>query len=186
MLEICYDDDKIEKIERELRGFGRNSLPKVMSRGLNRTATEARTKTGRFLAAESGLKIKVIRKSITLRRATYRNWRSSIKISCRRIPLYNFSARQTKKGVTYKKGGEKKRILIRSAFVATMASGHTGVFKRKAAARLPISELRGPSMGQVFVGAQDKAAAICRESMGRLERNIHDQVRMILARRLPA
>jgi len=184
MFEIRYDNNKIKQLERELAGFPKNSLPKVMSRALNRTATEARTKTSRMLAGEIGLKVKDVRERITLSRASYRNWRSSIKISRRRIPLIRFGAKQTKKGVTYKKAGE--RVLIRHAFVTTMASGHTGVFKRKFSSRLPISELRGPSLGQVYVNAQDAANQIHRESLRRLEKNIHDQVQMILRRRLPA
>ena len=184
MLEIRYDKDKIRRLERELAGFPRNSLPKVMSRGLNRTATGARTATSRMLAGEASLKISDVRKRITLKKATYRSWRAGIKISRQRIPLISFGARQTKKGITYKKAGE--RVLIKHAFKATMKSGHTGVFRRMTSRRLPIAELRGPSMGQVFVGAQDKASVIYRDSMRKLEKNIHDQVRMILKARLPA
>ena len=184
MLEIRYDNDKIKRFERELAGFPRNSLPKVMSRGLNRTATEARTRASRLLSQKIGVKVKDIRERVTLQRASYSKWRSFVKISRRRIPLISFGARQTKKGVTYKKEGE--RVLIRHAFKATMKSGHTGIFKRKFSSRLPISELRGPSLGQVFVGAPEAADAIYRESMQRLGKNIHDQVRMILKARLPA
>ena len=184
MLEIRYDNDKIKRFERELAGFPRNSLPKVMSRGLNRTATEARTRASRLLSQKIGVKVKDIRERVTLQRASYSKWRSFVKISRRRIPLISFGARQTKKGVTYKKEGE--RILIRHAFKATMKSGHTGIFKRKFSSRLPISELRGPSLGQVFVGAPEAADAIYRESMQRLSKNIHDQVRLILKARLPA
>jgi len=46
--------------------------------------------------------------------------------------------------------------------------------------------LRGPSLGQVYVNAQDAANQIHRESLSRLEKNIHDQVRLILKARLPA
>ena len=184
MLEIRYDNDKIKRLERELRGFPKNSLPKVMSRALNRTGTEARTKVSRVFSRKLGLKVKDIRERVTLTRASYRNWRSVVKISRKRIPLIRFGARETNKGITYKKAGE--RVLIRHAFKATMKSGHTGVFKRKLSARLPISELRGPSLGQVFVSAQDEANRIYRESMQRLSKNIHDQVRLILKRRLPA
>jgi hypothetical protein len=184
MFEIRYDNDKIKKLERELRNFGKNALPKVMSRALNRTATGARTATSRMLSKEIGLKVGDVRKKLVLIRASYRRWRSAITISRKRIPLIRFGARQTKKGVTYKK--QRKRILIRHAFITTMASGHTGVFKRKFSRRLPISELRGPSLGQVYTGAADQASRIHRESMVRLEKNIHDQVQLILKRRLPA
>ena len=203
MLEIRYDNKKIKQLERELRGFPKNSLPKVMSRGLNRTATEARTKVSRMLSREIGLKVRDVRERVSLKRASYRNWRSAVTISRKRVPLIRFSARQTKKGVTYKRGN--KRVLIRHAFVATMSSGHEGVFLRKRlggtprpgestgilspddmVGRLPIQELRGPSLGQVYTGAQEKANAIHRESMQKLEKNINDQIRLILKRRLPA
>jgi hypothetical protein len=36
------------------------------------------------------------------------------------------------------------------AFIATMPSGHRGVFRRTGIARLPIRELRGPSLVHVF------------------------------------
>jgi len=198
MFEIRYDNKKIKRLERELAGFPRSSLPKVMSRGLNRTASEARTKVGRMISQETGLKVKTVRDRVSLVRASYTSWRSIVKISRRRIPLYNFSARQTGKGVTYKKGGT--RVLIRHAFEATMKSGHTGVFHRarhmlnighfvpmvSKKSKEAIYELKGPSLGQVFVSAQDRADAIYRESMQRLERNIHDQVNLILKARLPA
>jgi hypothetical protein len=36
-----------------------------------------------------------------------------------------------------------KRALLKGAFVATMKSGHVGIFRREGKARLPIEELRG-------------------------------------------
>jgi hypothetical protein len=36
-----------------------------------------------------------------------------------------------------------KRTLVKGAFVATMKSGHVGIFRREGKARLPIKELRG-------------------------------------------
>lgn len=183
MLEIRFDDAKLKKFERELKGIPR-ALPKVMSRGLNRTAQSARTQISRSLAQRIGLKIKDVRARLTLSKASYSNWRSAVGISGKRFGLIKFAARQTKKGVTYRKG--RNRILIRHAFIATMPSGHRGVFMRKAGPRLPIAEMRGPSLAQVFTGAQDEANRIYRESLARLEKNIHDQVNLILRRRLPA
>jgi hypothetical protein len=180
MFEIRYDDHKLKMLERQLKGIPR-ALPKVMSRSLNRTATQARTQTSRELAGRVGLRIKDVRDRVILQRASYRNWRSALTISRRRIPVYRLAARQTRKGVTYKK--ERKRVLIRHAFITTMPSGHTGVFRRRDSGRLPISELKGPSLGQVFTGAQDMANRIQRESMERLQKNIHDQVNLILKRR---
>ncbi len=183
MLEIRFDNDKLKKLQQELRNFPR-ALPKVMSRGLNRTAISARTEISRSLAKRIGLKIKDVRDKLALQRASYSNWRSAVRISGKRFGLIKFRAHQTKKGTTYKRG--RKRILIRHAFIATMKTGHQAVFMRKEPDRLPIKELRGPSLKQVYVGAQDQVNRIQTESMLRLQKNIHDQVNLILKRRLPA
>ena len=217
MLEIRYDNDKIKRLERELRGFPKNSLPKVMSRALNRTASEGRTRLSRLLSQKLGLKVKDVRDRIILSKATYSNWRAFLRISRRRIPLLAFKARQTFKGVTYSKGGN--RVLIAHAFIQTMVGkkggrkgdlhttakyrraewfgsgltldqidevSHGGVYKRKSSSRLPIQGLAGPSLGRVFVGTPELAKLIVDTSMQRLGKNIHDQVQLILKRRLPA
>ena len=183
MLEIRFDDDKLKKLQKELKGIPR-ALPKVMSRGLNRTATSARTQISRSLSKRIGLKIKDVRDKLTLKRATYSNWRSAVKIGGKQFGLIKFGARQTKKGVSYK--WERKRVLIRHAFIAIMPTGHRGVFMRKGPARLPIKEMKGPSLSQVFTGAQDEVNRIQTESLAILQKNIHDQVNLILKRRLPA
>ena len=71
----------------------------------------------------------------------------SIITSVKRIPLFDFGARQTKRGVSYNLGGRKT---LAGAFIATMPTGHEGVFMRKGANRLPIQERFGPSLGHVF------------------------------------
>lgn len=183
LFNIRFDDQKLNKIEQALRDVPR-ALPRVMSRGLNRTATQARTEVSRNLSRRIGLRVKDVRSRVTLQKASYSNWRSVIKISKKRLPLIKLKAKQTRAGVTYKFG--RSRILVRHAFIATMPSGHTGVFRRKATARLPIAELRGPSLGQIFTDAQDEANRIYRQSLVRLEKNIMDQVNLILAKRIPA
>lgn len=183
MLEIRFDDDKLKKFQRELKDIPR-ALPKVMSRGLNRTATSARTEISRSLAKRIGLKIKDVRNKLVLQRASYSRWRSAVKIGGKKFGLIKFGARQTKKGVTYK--WKRRRVLIRHAFITTMPTGHRGVFMRKSAARLPIKEMMGPSLSQVYTGAQDEVKRIQAEFSAKLTKNINDQVNLILKRRLPA
>jgi hypothetical protein len=59
--------------------------------------------------------------------------------------------------VSYRLRGSRGRIP--SAFIATMASGHTGVFARKTKKRLPIQELFGPSLGRVFAKYRPQGVA---------------------------
>jgi hypothetical protein len=64
-------------------------------------------------------------------------WR--LDVSGAPIPLAELPYRQTAQGVEVEiKPG--KQSLVKSAFVATMKSGHTGIFRRRGAKRLPIDE----------------------------------------------
>lgn len=202
MLEIRFDDDKIKKLERELRNFPR-ALPKVMCRGLNRTAKSARTEMSRSITGISGLgkegkSARSVLQRLKLLKASYSNWRAFITISKRRLGVIDLKARETNKGVTYKKIGSRSRIFVRHAFIATMPSGHRGVFLRaihikgqyipmKTKKKEAIFELRGPSLAQLWTaGMAAEVNRIQAESARRLQKNINDQVYLILKQRLPA
>jgi hypothetical protein len=72
---------------------------------------------------------KTIRASFAIRRATLANLKANVESSGKPTPLLVFDANQVAEGVTYKlKAG--RRSLLKSAFRATMRSGHQGVFVR--------------------------------------------------------
>jgi len=58
------------------------------------------------------------------------------------VALSAYPHRQTKKGVSVAVN-RAKRSVVKGGFVATMRSGHKGIFRRRGAGRLPISELYG-------------------------------------------
>lgn len=70
-------------------------------------------------------------------------------ISGKEIPLSKYPARQTKKGVSIMVN-RGRRKLVRRAFLATMKSGHTGVFLREGKRRLPIKHALSSSVADVF------------------------------------
>lgn len=181
LVEIKFDEAKLRKVQGMLRDIPR-ALPRVMSRAINKTATSAKTDVARRIAGEVNIKISTIKKNITLKRATYRVWQAVLGIWTKRIPLINFAARQTAKGVSYKISKTEGRKTIKSAFIISMSSGHRGVFRRAGPGRLPIIELKGPSVGEVFRGSAGLAQAATRQAQQRLGRNIDDQVKLALAR----
>lgn len=63
----------------------------------------------------------------------------ALRAKAKPMPVIAFNARQTRRGVSVEIN-VGKRSLIRGAFIATMKSGHTGVFYRQGKARLPIEE----------------------------------------------
>jgi len=82
------------------------------------------------------------------------------------------------RGVTARLGGRTKRYS--NAFLATMASGHQGVFQRKTTARLPIKELFGPSIGHVFLKLIDIGKARAIEQFGK---NLVAELRFLARKR---
>jgi hypothetical protein len=132
-----------EDLRARLEALGKDA-PRAIVRALNRSLGTIRTSVLRSLAADTGLARKDIEPSVGTVRATFGRQEAHLAVTGRRIPILAFGARQTRRGVTYRSGSGRK--LIPSAFLATMRSGHRGVFKRKTSRRLPIAELFGPSL----------------------------------------
>lgn len=130
-------------------------------RALNKVADQAKVVGAREVRnAGYNLKISTIKSGIKVHRASKGNLKSRLVVRGRPIPLIEYSARQTSKGVTV--SVQKGRKLIGGAFIATMPGGHRGVFvhdERKArryvkktkggrsyTSQLPIRELYGPAL----------------------------------------
>lgn len=181
-VEVKFDKRKFRKLQRTFKDFPR-VVPKIMSRAINRTSTTARAQIARRIAEKVTIKISDVKKNISRTTATFNRWESILGINTKRLPLMGFKARQTAKGVSYKVEKTGSRKVISSAFIATMASGHTGVFKRKSDNRLPIVELFGPSLGQVFEGASSIVRQVLAATNKTLTKNIDDQVKLQLEKR---
>jgi len=208
LVEIQFEEAKLKRIERMLKGVP-GAMPKVMSRGINRTATMSRTEIIRQIQAKIKIKQKGIKKGLTLEKATRNKWAASIGISTKRIPLIYFNARKAKKGVTYQidSSGARKQIkadeLFSGGFIATMKkTGHEGVFVRRKirmttkieqlfkgkgvserSNRGVIVERFGPSLGHYFEAASGIAADIQSKTGELLEKNIDDQIKLLLEKR---
>lgn len=108
----------------------------ALLRALKRGTKSARTHAARVVSRDMGLKVGEVRNRIRLKEPTGQTLTGELGGSLKRIPLIKL------------KGGRKRRP--RHAFIATMPTGHEGVFKRAGSKRLPIRELFGPSVGRVF------------------------------------
>lgn len=194
MIEIRIDDREIKQLQRTLAGIPR-ALPTVMSRGLNRTAEHTRTLLSRLIHAKMGLGVRYSRKQIYMKRASRALWKAEVSVSNFRASLINLNPEQTKTGVTYSIGG--KRLLLRHAFIAVGAKRGRQVWLRSlhAIGFRKYIEWRDRTMEALYV---QKTAAISdkliqmagtelnqiySESLSLLEKNIQDQVNLILARR---
>lgn len=123
---------------------------KAFGRAMRRVTTMSKTKLVRRSAERVDIPQKHVRQRM---HAAFNAGANSIDVVTRSgwIPLYKLGARQTRKGVSVKLRGS-----YRHAFIATMASGHTGVFRRDGSARIPISELFGPNPANDMVRNSDE------------------------------
>lgn len=126
------------------------------ARALNRALTTGRALMAREIAKDLGLKSADAKDAISTEEARPDKLQVRMAASLQRIPLIKFGASGPEpslgkgRGVSYKIG-VRPRSRIANAFIATMKSGHRGVFTRAGKARLPLAkEKAGPSIGHVF------------------------------------
>jgi len=200
MLEVRYDKAKVAAVQRALREVPKE-IPVVMYRALNRTATNARTKLKKVLAQRLGWRQKDIVPYLPIHKASRDKWIASISAPTRKIDAISLRAKGTKhRGVTYKDPVSGQRVRRPHAFIYRMPSRGTQVWERSlhrlghrkyidwGGRRMEaLFPLKGPSLYDVMmVHARADTDRIMSQSAAVLEKNIQQQVRLILSRRLPA
>lgn len=136
---------------RELRRLAeqkhtRKALLRTLRKSGSTALRDMRSETSKRVRKRKRLKAKAVRKAVSLKRAkgsVIENLEWAVRIDAEPVKVSDYPHRQTRKGVSVAINKNAKRSLIRSAFVATMKSGHKGVFVRRGASRLPIYEPSG-------------------------------------------
>lgn len=101
----------------------------VIAQSLSRAVASGKTEGNRQIRSVYRIMAKDLSTAIKTERATSSILAAKINVRGKSLPLHQFKAKQLKKGVRVRiKKGESK--LIKGAFIATMASGKTGVFAR--------------------------------------------------------
>ena len=109
---------------------------KAAVRALNKTAIWLKGQAAKQLSQEAQIQQKHLRKKLQVVKANRSNLKAFILANTMSIKAAHLGRmRQTSKGVTVGKHS------FDGAFIAKMPGGHTGVFKRKTKARLPIKEM---------------------------------------------
>lgn len=129
-------------ITRAVSKAGGDAIRKMRTEGGKRVRNRKRFKAARVRRATP---LRFPRGSRTLDQLEWR-----MDVSGREVPLVDFpNPRQTRKGASVGVN-TGKRTLVKGAFLATMKSGHTGIFRREGKARLPIKELFSTRVSDVF------------------------------------
>jgi hypothetical protein len=135
----------------------RAKAPARIVRALNRSVTSMQTAMAREVSKDMGIKVGDAKKAMRVQKATDSTMKADVIASGARLPLIAFGAKGPEpsrgkgRGVTARMQGGRNRYP--HAFIATMRSGHRGVFQRTSVPggpRSPIRELKGPSIPHVF------------------------------------
>ena len=165
--------------------------PYAIVRAFNRAIASAKTVMVREVATDTGLKSGTVRDKIWVSEARPDRFIAQLQASQTRIPLIEYGARGPEpsrgrgSGVRARLKGATGRYP--HAFIATMKSGHRGVFQRRPAAgqlvtlwpRLPVHELHGPSIVRVFTKHVDVGQQRGHEQ---LAKNLQSEFRFAMRR----
>ena len=153
MLTITIDARSIVPVADAYAQAG-SAAPIAIARALNWTGNKARTQVARTLARDTGVGYGVIRNALRTTPASPAKLTYEIGVSGAHIPLAEFHARQTRRGVSAAPWSQRR------VFPHTFIVGQLGgqVFKREGRARLPIRKLWGPSLPIELVRGASPAA----------------------------
>ena len=127
-------------------------VPRVAARALNKTGVSAKAQALKMLATELGITQRVLRPCVFLQKARPAELTTVLGVKEKKpLPLIAIDpkAKQTPVGVSTRGPGGVRRT-VPGAFIATMPSGHKGIFMRRGKARLPLRELTGPGISTLF------------------------------------
>jgi hypothetical protein len=155
MAVVTFDASQVLKNVGNLPGAHRRAI----SRGLNKTAANVRTAASVAIRAKRSLSASTVRKALAIKQANPNHLVATLSVTGRPIPLKEYKANQTKRGVTVKvTPGKPKLVGHRGnrAFIIAKIGGH--VFAREGKGRLPVKKLYGPSLPATFLQEEVRRA----------------------------
>lgn len=162
---------------------------KVLADATNRALVGMRTDATKLIVAESGIARKKIFSAFTVikisRSGDFNNGRVEITGRPTGLSKFKHKFKKTKKTTRGFSPGSlsvnigKKSIVFRHAFVATMKSGHIGIFERQrgvktSSGREKLNELFGPSIPQ-FAGRKHISDTVQKMAQKRFETRFNQQ-----------
>jgi len=129
-IEIKLDDVSMAEVNRMKEAIKNGSLSAIIY-ATNDSLSGIKTEAAKLASGKVTAKAKVIKARFLIDKMNKANRSAGIVCKGKPEPLINYSARSVMKGVSIKVLQAGVRKVVRHAFIATMASGHTGVFWRE-------------------------------------------------------
>jgi len=161
-------------VSRQFANLGDDLINKAGVMALNKTIAKSRTEMSRAIRAEYRIKASAIKTRLRTNRASLKfgKYTAELNASGRPFNVVRFLLKSSL-ARTRNKSGELKEIrfkikkkggvkTIKGAFVATMSSGHTAVFRRQGKGRLPIESIQTIGVPQMFNTRKANARVVAR------------------------
>lgn len=167
MASVKLDNNDLYEIQRTIKTF--KGAKVVIQRATNDALSGIRTESVKLIGAKVTAKAATIRKHFKVKKMFAADLSANIECTGKPLPLIDYSANKVKKGVSIKVLKANKRTTLKHTFIATMKSGHRGVFWRewdgervkpdptkryanlaKSKYALPINELYGPPIPDIY------------------------------------
>ena len=141
---------ELKQLQKHLSALEQQAYSKAVTRTLNRVASSAKTASAKHIAPQMNAKQSDIKRRMVEDKAYPRKLWASIIASGNALKLIAFKARQTARGVVAKAWGANK--LYRGTFIAPVKHGSNtnAVYTRKTKHSLPVKQLWGPGIAQLF------------------------------------
>lgn len=142
----------IDQVFADMDDYVRDAVQVAIPRALSKLADQAETAGLRKVNEIYRIGPRTFEQyvSVTPVRGAGTGFELSINTKGKGLPLYLFSPRQTKQGVTVSVKG--RRFLIPHAFLARMKTGHIGVFARGAYGGRGAQRITGENFGKFVFG----------------------------------
>ncbi|MGB4191883.1 MAG: phage tail protein [Rickettsiales bacterium] len=143
-------ESNLKQFQKQLSALEQQAYPKAVTRTLNRVASSAKTASAKHIAPMMNAKQSDIKRRMIEAKAYPRKVWASIIASGSPLKLIAFKARQTTRGVVAKAWGRTK--LYRGTFIAPVKHGSStnAVYVRRSQHSLPVKQLYGPGVAQLF------------------------------------
>lgn len=171
----------VKKVQKRL-GVLKHKAPDVISRALNRAATNLKSNVVKKTREEYNIKAKTIRSTIRIERATRTSLSAKVISEGNKEPITSYlvlprnsTAKKSKALVRVAvKKGDAKTLL--SAFVV---SKYGGVYERENKERFPIKQIYGPSVPQIL-GNEETEAYVMKEAWNMYKRRVDHEINRLL------
>lgn len=179
MIQIEVDMPSVNQVEKKL-GKMKSEAPKVIAKGLNQTAKQARKRLAEKAQQAYTVKSGKFNKNMKIKNATAGNLEAEIRSEGKPLNITNFkySAPQSGAKSQILTGGGLKALIMGN--IKAFKGKNGLIWQRRSAARTPIKALKSNSVPKM-IGSKKRVYGIVKPHINKdLKKNIEAQIKLLV------